>query len=195
MIKVVRLHYHIVKFEERKTLFHTLLITTCTKHIIYREMCTNFTKHINIVKPQKPVSVVNHNCLVVAKFYKAFHLLFKAVTVVLNGFCCHHATHIGSARRVTNVCSTTTYKNYRFIACHLQTLHKAKCHKMTNMKAVGSRIKTNIKGCLTVVYHFSYFFFVCNLRYKSAGYKFFINTHFIFYSYQAIPLQNCINFQ
>ena len=45
-----------------------------------------------------------------------------------------------------------------------ESLHQAQCHKMSYMKAVCSRIKTNIKGCLTRIYQLPDFFFIRELR-------------------------------
>ena len=49
------------------------------------------------------------------------------------------------------------------IARHLETFHKAKGHKMAYMKAVCSRIKTDVEYGFAFVYHFFDFFFVCHL--------------------------------
>ena len=39
---------------------------------------------------------------------KPLHLLFEAVTVVLDGFRCHHLTHVGTSGRITDHCGTAT---------------------------------------------------------------------------------------
>ena len=45
------------------------------------------------------ICVVDKDCTVVAiKADEFFHLLFEASNVVCDGFLCHHATHICSAR-------------------------------------------------------------------------------------------------
>ena len=45
------------------------------------------------------------------------------------------------------------------------------------MKAVGSRVKSNIKYCLSIIYHLSDLVFVCYLGDQSPGYQFVINLH------------------
>ena len=97
MIEVIALHYHIVEFKERKSLFHSLLIAFRTKHIIYGEACSDITQKVNVVEFEKPIGIVYHNCLVLAELDKSLHLLSEAIAVVLNSLGSHHRTHICSA--------------------------------------------------------------------------------------------------
>jgi len=76
----------------------------------------------------------DHKSLALRKINELAHLLFEALTVVLNGFNSHHLTHISSARGVTDHSGTAADKNNRLVACHLKSLHKAKCHKVTYVK-------------------------------------------------------------
>ena len=46
------------------------------------------------------------------------------------------------------------------VACHLESLHKAKSHKMTDMERIRSRVKAYIKLCAAVVHKLLNFFFV-----------------------------------
>ena len=61
---------------------------------------------------------------------------------------------------------TATHKGYRLITCHLEALHQAECHKMSHMKAVGSRIKAYIEHSLSLIYHLADFFLVSYLGYQ-----------------------------
>ena len=115
--------------------------------------------------------------LALAEFYKAAHLLFKAVAVVLNLLGGHHGAHIGSARRVAYIPSAAADKGYRAVARHLQPLHKAKRHKVTHMQAVRRRIKAYVEGRPAVIYKLAYLRLIRYLRNKSARYKFIINFH------------------
>ena len=83
---------------------------------------------------------------------------------MLNDLFGEHLAHIGSARRVSDHCSAAADKCYGLIARHLQTLHKAKRHKVTDMKAVSRWIETDIENSLSAVYKLSYLLFVSNLR-------------------------------
>ena len=60
-------------------------------------MSSYITKQIYIVQVQKPVSIVDHQCLAIGKVDEAGHLFLEAVNVVLDGFFCHHLTHVSSS--------------------------------------------------------------------------------------------------
>ena len=105
---------------------------------------------------------------------------------MLNGLRSHHLTHIGTSGRVSDHSGTAADQGDGFVACHLKSLHEAQCHEMSYMKAVCSRVKSDIEYSLSVIYHFADFFFVCHLRDQSTRYQFFINLHvslscFLFY--------------
>ena len=134
MIEVIGLHNHIVEFKEGKTLFHSLLVAFSREHSVNGEASANVAKNLNIVKTEEPIGIVYHNCFALAEVDEALHLLFKAIAVVLDCFSCHHLAHICSARGVANHSSTATDKNDGLISCHLQSLHKAESHKVTNVK-------------------------------------------------------------
>ena len=134
MIEVVGLHYHVVEFEERKTFFHSLLVTLGSEHIVDGETSSDVAQQLYIVELEQPVSVVDHKRLVLAEFDKTAHLLFKAVAVVLNCFGSENRTHIASSGRISDVSRTSAYKGYRLVACYLKSFHKAKSHKVTDME-------------------------------------------------------------
>ena len=89
----------------------------------------------------------------------------------------HHLSHVGTSGRIADHTGTATDEGDRLVACHLQTFHQAKCHEVTNVQAVCSRVKADIKGCFAFIYHFFDFFFICNLGDKTAGYQLFITVH------------------
>ena len=62
LIEIIRLHDHVVELEEAKPFFHSLLVTLCCQHTVYRKMRTNFAKDFYIVQPKKPVCIINHKC-------------------------------------------------------------------------------------------------------------------------------------
>ena len=127
---------------------------------------------------EEPISVVNHHCLALAEFDKAAHLLFEAFNVVLNCFFGKHLTKVASAGRVADHACAAAKKGDGSVTCHLKALHKAKSHKVTDVKAVSSGVKADVKNSLAVVDKVSDFLFVCYLSNKSSCYKFFINLHY-----------------
>ena len=141
-------------------------------------MCADITQNVNVVEVKQPVCVIDKKCLIVRKVYKTAHLLFKALNVVLDCFLCHHLAHIGSARGVAYHCSTAADKCNRLVACHLESFHKAKSHKVANVQAVCSRVKADIKYSFSTVYKLSDFLLVCYLCNKSSCNKLFIYSHF-----------------
>ena len=50
MPEIVSLHNHIVEFEERQPLFHTLFVAFGAEHIIDRKTRTDFAQKLDIVK-------------------------------------------------------------------------------------------------------------------------------------------------
>ena len=97
---------------------------------------------------------------------------------MLDRFFCHHLTHVGSSGRIADHRCTSADQGNRFIAGHLQTFHQTKCHKMSYMKAVCRRVKTDVENSFSIIYQFLDFFFVCYLRDQSAGNQFVIYFHF-----------------
>ena len=96
---------------------------------------------------------------------------------MVDGFLSHHSTHIASSGRVADHCSTASDQGDRLVTCHLQSLHQAKRHKVTYVKAVCCGIKTNIKGSFTVIDQLLNFFFVCQLSKKTSCFQLVINRH------------------
>ena len=143
-------------------------------------MCSYIAKHIYIVQIQKPVSIVDHQCFTIGEIDETGHLFLEAVNVVLDGFFCHHLTHICSSGRVTDHTGTAAEKCDRTVACHLKTFHQAECHKMSYMKTVCCRVKANVEGCLSVIYHFFDLVFICYLGNQASRLKFFPYCHNMF---------------
>ena len=106
---------------------------------------------------------------------------------MLNGFRCHHLTHIRSSRWVSDHRCAAANQSDRFISRHLKTLHQAERHKMANMKAVRCRIKSNIERCLSFIDQTADLLFVCYLCNQASCYKFFVQCLLSF-------LQNIFSF-
>ena len=177
MIEVIGLHYHIVEFKEGETLLHSLLIALSGKHTVNGEASSNVTEHLDIVKSHKPICVVYHYRLSLGKVDKSAHLLLEALAVMLNGLRGHHLAHIGSSRGVTDHSRSTADKGNGLVSCHLQTLHKAERHKVSNVKAVRRGVKAYIEYSFTVIYKLLDLFFIGYLRNKSTGNQLIVNSH------------------
>ena len=74
----------------------------------------------------------------------------------------------------------------RFVSCHLETFHQAQCHEMSYMKAVSGWVKTDVENCLSFVYHFTDFFFICylaislwQLTLRRSAFFSFLSSHYI----------------
>ncbi len=93
---------------------------------------------------------------------------------------CHHLSHIGTSGRIPDHAGPASDQGNRLVSCHLQALHQTQSHEMTYMQAVCGRIKTDIEGSLSLVYHFFNFFFVRNLRDQTAGYQLLVTIHSLF---------------
>ena len=106
----------------------------------------------------------------------------------------HHGSHITAAGRISYHTGAAADEGNGLIARHLETFHKAKGHKMAYMKAVCSRIKTDVEYGFAFVYHFFDFFFVCHLGDEASGNQFFVDLHcctLLCYSYFTIFLLSC----
>ena len=88
---------------------------------------------------------------------------------MLNNFWCHHLTHIGTTGWISNHRGTAANQSDRLVASHLETFHKTQSHKVSDVQAVSSRIKTNLKDSFTVVDQIFNFLFIGYLGDKAAG--------------------------
>ncbi len=140
-------------------------------------MRANLTKNLKVIKLREPVGIVYEHCPAFGEINEFAHLLLEALNVVGNGFVGHHLAHIGSAGRVADHCGAAANQGNRLITCHLQTLHQAERHEMSDMQAVRSRVKSDVEGCFTFVNQLAYKLLVRNLRNQAAGFQFFINCH------------------
>ena len=163
MVEVIGLHNHVVKFQEGQALLHPLLIALSPEHVVDRETGTHVTEKINVIELQEPIGIVDHNGLSLSEIDEPLHLLFEAVTVVLDGFRGHHGTHIGAPRRISDISGAAAHQNHGTVARHLQTLHQAQRHKVPHMQAVRCGIESNVKRGLSCVDQLSDFLFIRHL--------------------------------
>ena len=140
-------------------------------------MCAYLTQYIDIVQVKQPVCIVYHQCFVFGEIDETAHLLLEAVAVVLDRLFCHHLAHVGTSGRVADHRRTASDQGDRLVACLLQTLHQAKCHEVSDMKAVRGRVEADVKRRLSVVYEIADLFFICYLCNQSSCNEFVVNLH------------------
>ena len=178
MVEVVGLHDHVVEFQERKTLFHALLIALGAQHIVHREARAHLAQQLNIVEIQQPVGVIDHDGLALAEVDEALHLALEALCVVVNILLGEHLAHIRAARGVADHGRAAADERDGLVARHLEALHQRQCHKVAGRQAVGRAVKADIELGLARVDHFTDLFLVRDLRKQAARLQLFVNTHF-----------------
>ena len=109
-------------------------------------MYADLAEKVDIVKVAEPVCVVYEYRLAVGNVDKARHLTLKALDVVRNGLLCHHAAHIALARRVAYHSGTAAENSNGAVSGALHTRHDKHLHHVTDVKAVRSGVKSDIKG-------------------------------------------------
>ena len=179
-VKVIGLHNHIVEFQERKALFHTLLIALGPQHIVDAKAGPYLAQQLNVVQLHKPIGIIQHNRLIRTKFDETLHLAFKALGIVGNVLSGKHLAHIRTPRRIADHGSTAADKSNGTVSGHLQTLHQRKRHKMAGCKTIGSAVKANIECRFSGIDHVFDFFFIGHLCNQAAGHQLFINLHRFF---------------
>ena len=181
-VEVIGLHDHIVELKESEALLHTLLIASGCQHMIYREAGSYIPEELYIVEVQEPVSVVDHDgiILAVAEMYEPFHLMPEALTVMGYGLLGHHLAHVSTSRRISYHAGAAAHQGYGLVARHLQPLHQAERHKVAYVQAVRRRIESDVKGGLARIDHVPDLFFVSDLGKEASLYKFLIYSHYLF---------------
>ena len=135
-------------------------------------MSSHFTEKFHVVQIQQPVCIIDHKRFSIRKINKTLHLFFEAVDIMLNCFLCHHLTHIGSSGGITDHSGSAAKKCDGTVSCHLKTLHQAKRHKVSYMKAVCSGVKANIKSGFSIIYHPETYRSECQMNNKQKTYCF-----------------------
>ncbi len=144
-------------------------------------MRSDISNKLYIIKSVKPICIVDHNGAVLSLERKEFrHLLLKTPAIMLYRFFRHHLTHIRSARRVAYLCSTAAYKYYRLMPCFLHIAHDHKLHKVSHVKAICGRVKTNIERYALATQKFVQFLFPNRLLNKTS---FTENVHYVSFDF------------
>ena len=140
-------------------------------------MRSYLTKYIDVVQIKQPICIVYHKRFSIREIDETAHLLFEAVTVMLDLLRCHHTSHISSSGWISDISCTTTDQCDWLVSCFLQTFHQAQCHEMSYMKTVCCRVESDIECSLSIIYKFFDSLFICYLGDQASCLKFFINSH------------------
>ncbi len=191
VVKVVGLHDHVVEFQERKTLFHALLIALGTQHVIYGEARAHLAQKLNIVEAQQPVGIIHHDSLALAEIDEALHLALEALSVVVDVLLGEHFSHIRAARRVADHGRAAADERDRLVACHLEAFHQRQCHKVPCRQAVSRAVKADVELGLACIDHFADLVLVRDLRQQAACLQFFVDSHGLWF----LPYRIDLNFR
>ena len=101
---------------------------------------------------------------------------------MVNVFFGEHLAHIGAPGGVAYHGRAAADEGYGLVARHLEALHERKGHKVTGSQAVGCAVKADVELGFSFVYHLTDARFICDLCYKSAGFQFVVDFHFLILS-------------
>ena len=177
MVEVIGLHDHIVELQETESFFHPLFVALGPQHIVHREAGAYLPQQLYVIQLHQPLSVIDHNGLPLAKINKPLHLLFKAVTIVLNRLACHHLAHICAAGGIADHAGTSADQGDGPVSRHLEALHQTQGHKVAHMQRVRRGVKPNIKYRLAIVHQLLDLRLVRYLGNQPAGLQFLITGH------------------
>ena len=166
--EVVRLHDHIVELEECQPLFPALLIALGGKHTVDSEMCADIAQKFNIIETAQPISIIHHNRTVLCKVDEARDLFLEALAVMANGLVGHDFAHIRASGRIADGSRAAAHKTNGAMPRLLQMRHRHQGNKMTGVKAVRSRIKTNVKSDRSFRHEFTQRLFIRALCKKTS---------------------------
>ena len=142
-------------------------------------MYANVTKEFDIVQVSQPVCVVCNDSTAVffVKFDEVGQLIFDAGNVVVDGFHCHHFTHISFAGGVTDHACAAAHQTDRTVAAALHVRHCHNGQEVTYMEAVCGRVDADIKCHAAFFKQFFDFIFVCQLFDKASFFQNFVSIH------------------
>ena len=165
--EIIRLHNHVIEFQEGQSLFHALLVALCRKHAIDREMRPDIPQQFNVIQSPQPVAIIDHQRPALIEINKALHLFLEAVAVMLDHFIGKHLAHIAPSRRIPYRTGAATDKADRPVTGPLHVRHGHKAEEMSDMKAVRGGIKADIKSNLFIFQQGAHLFFIGALLDKS----------------------------
>ena len=94
----------------------------------------------------EPIAVIDDDGVPFAEIKEAGHLLFDTFHVAVNLFDSKHFAHVGFAGRIADHGSAAAHQRDGLMACPLHVGHSHNRNVMTDMKAVGSWIETDVEN-------------------------------------------------
>ena len=185
IVEVIALHDHVVELQEAQALFHALLVALSTQHIVHGEARADLAQELNVVERLEPLGIVEHERLAVREVNEALHLTLETLGIVLDGLLSKHLAHIGAAGGVADERRAVADEGDGLVAGHLQALHQAQRHKVTNVQRIRRAVKANVKRGFAVVDHVFDLFLIGHLRDQAAFDQFIIQCHHLISSYMS----------
>ena len=134
VVEIVGLHDHVVEFQKAQAALHALLVAFCAQHVVDREACADLAQQINIIERNEPFGIVKHQGLAVGEIDELLHLALETFRIVVDILTRQHLAHIGTAGRIADQRGTVANQGDGLVPRHLQTLHQAQRHEMTDMQ-------------------------------------------------------------
>ena len=179
VVEVVGLHDHVVEFQERKALFHALLIALGAQHVVHREARAHLAQQLDVVELHQPVGVVEHHGLALAEVDEALHLALEALSIVVDVGLGEHLAHIVATRGVSDHGRAAADERNGLVARHLESFHQAQRHEVADVQAIRRAVKADVERRLAVVDEVADLLLVRHLRDQAARLELFINSHLL----------------
>ena len=176
MVEVVGLHDHVVEFQERKALFHALLIALGAQHVVHREARAHLAQQLDVVELHQPVGVVEHHGLALAEVDEALHLALETFGIVVDVGLGEHLAHIVATRGVSDHGRAAADQGDGLVARHLESFHQAQRHEVADVQAIRRAVKADVERRLAVVDEVANLLLVRHLRDQAARFELFINS-------------------
>ena len=145
--KVIRLHEHIVEFEEGEPLLHAGTVALRREHLVDGEIRADLAQKVDVIEVEEPVGIVDDDGAVLAlETDEARHLLLEAFDVIFDGLARHHGAHIGAAGGVADHARAAADEDDGLMAGILHVAHGDELHEVADVQAVRRGIEADIEG-------------------------------------------------
>ena len=143
-----------------------------------RDVDRQWNQIVNMIRKKQISGIVVANMAAisssVADAYFKVGLVIEAGGIVGDIVLGQHLAHIGAAGGVADERRTVADEGDGLVPGHLQTLHQAQCHEVTDMQRVRRAVKANVERGFAVVDHVFDLFLIGHLRDQAAGDQFII---------------------
>ena len=133
-------------------------------------MYAYITQEFDIVQVSQPVAVVydDGTAFAFVEVDETGQLVFDAGYIVVDGFYCHHFTHIRFTGGVADHGCAAAYQTDGSVAASLHVCHCHNCQEMTNVQGICCGVDADIE-CYAAFFKKGFdFFFVSQLFDKAA---------------------------